>query len=379
MLAEVLLAHPCSIFLNRQSLLVNRERVLHILYGQLPRILNQFPCIAMKYLALLLLLSLLWIPATPTSQAQEAELKEWEVPYEQSRPRDPYVDKDGQVWFVGQRSDYVAVLNPETGEFKRYDLEDGAGPHNLIVDEEGFIWYAGNRAAHIGKLDPNTGEITKIPMPDPAARDPHTLIFDSKGDIWFTVQGGNFIGKLTVATHEVQLVKVPTERARPYGIVMDANDRPWVLEFGSYKIATVDPETMELREIPLPREDARPRRMAITSDQKIWYVDYAKGYLGQYDPATDSFEEWEMPSGGDSRPYGMASDDEDRLWFVETGPDPNRFIGFDPATQEFFSITEVESGGGTIRHMFFHEPTRQIWFGADTNTVGRAQLGRTGL
>jgi virginiamycin B lyase len=266
-------------------------------------------------------------------------------------------------------------LDPETGEFKRYDLEDGAGPHNQIVDEEGFVWYAGNRAAHIGKLNPKTGEIIKIPMPDPAARDPHTLIFDSKGDIWFTVQGGNFVGKLTVETLDVELVKVPTERARPYGIVIDQNDRPWFLEFGSYKIATVDPETMELEEIPLPRQDARPRRMALTSDQKIWYVDYAKGYLGVYDPATKTFDEWEMPGGEGSRPYGMSVDDEDRLWFVETGLDPNRFVGFDPATKAFFSIDEVESGGGTIRHMYFHKPSRTIWFGADTNTIGRAKLG----
>jgi virginiamycin B lyase len=41
------------------------------------------------------------------------------------------------VWFVGQRSDYAAVLNPETGEMKKYDLPEGAGPHNLVVDKDG--------------------------------------------------------------------------------------------------------------------------------------------------------------------------------------------------------------------------------------------------
>ncbi|NND73202.1 MAG: lyase [Rhodothermales bacterium] len=332
----------------------------------------------MRWLLLILVMPLFWVDNS-TVQAQEVNLQEWEVPWESSRPRDPYIGPDGNVWFVGQRSDYIGMLDQATGQFKKYDLPAGAGPHNCIVDEEGFVWYSGNRAANIGRLDPSTGDIEIIPMPDPAARDPHTLIFDSEGDIWFTVQGGNYVGKLTVASRKVDLIKVPTEGSRPYGIVIDENDRPWFLEFGSYKIATVDPQSMELEEIDLPRTDARPRRLGITTDQNLWYVDYAGGYLGKYDPSSGEFEEWQMPSGVGSRPYGVAVDDQDRIWFVETGPQPNRFVGFDPGTQQFFSINTVESGGGTIRHMYFNAPTREIWFGADSNTIGRAKLTDAGL
>ena len=70
----------------------------------------------------------------------------------------------------------------------------------------------------------------------------------------------------------------------------------------------------------------------------------------------------------------MAVDDKDRLYFVESGVRPNRFVGFDPATEEFFTETEIASGGGTVRHMFFHAPTREIWFGTDTNNIGRARV-----
>lgn len=70
----------------------------------------------------------------------------------------------------------------------------------------------------------------------------------------------------------------------------------------------------------------------------------------------------------------MTVDDRDRLWFVETGPDPNRLVGFDPEAGSFFSLTEIPSGGGTVRHMVFHGPTRTIWFGTDANTIGRAQV-----
>src|SRR6185437_5440130 len=31
---------------------------------------------------------------------------EWKVPWEKTRPRDPYVDAKGRVWFVGQEGNY---------------------------------------------------------------------------------------------------------------------------------------------------------------------------------------------------------------------------------------------------------------------------------
>ena len=80
------------------------------------------------------------------------------------------------------------------------------------------------------------------------------------------------------------------------------------------------------------------------------------------------------PGGAGSRPYAMTVDDRDRLWFVETGSEPNRFVGYDPASGRYIANTAVPSGGGTVRHMVFHAPTRTVWFGTDANTIGRAEL-----
>ncbi len=324
----------------------------------------------------ILLLAGSWVAAQPLEVGPDnvtVDIREWEVPWAGSRPRDPYVGPDGLVWFVGQTADYVASLNPETDEFTRFELEAGTGPHNLIVDHDGVIWYAGNRASHIGRLDPKDGSIKKYPMPDPAAKDPHTLVFNSEGDIWFTLQQSNMVGHLDTGTGEVRLVAVPTPKARPYGIKVDSGGRPWIVLLGTNKLATVDPETFILTEIEMPRPDtARPRRLEIDSSNRIWYVDYVGGRLGRYDPGTGVFKEWITPSGEKYQPYGMAMDDRERLWHVESGANPNRFVGFDPETETFFSITPVPSGGGTVRHMHYDALRRAIWFGADTNTIGRA-------
>jgi len=309
--------------------------------------------------------------------ADTVKITEFTVPYENSRPRDPYVDGRGRVWFVGQVGNYVAYYDQGAGQFRRYELDPGVNPHNLIVDRDGMVWYAGNRAAHVGKLDPATGAVTKYPMPDSAARDPHTLVFDNSGNIWFTVQGGNMVGRLVKATGKVDLVKMTRPRARPYGIWIAPDGTPWFCEFGTNRMAKVDPKSLELTEYDLPNERTRPRRMAITSDGFVWYVDYTRGYLGRLDPKTGAVKEWANPSGAQSLPYAMTVDDQDRLWFVETGVRPNLLVGFDPKTGRFFSSTPVlPSGGGTVRHMVFHGPTRTIWFGTDTNQLGKAEIPR---
>ena len=124
------------------------------------------------------------------------------------------VAPDGRVWFVGQVGNYISVLDPKTGGFEKFDMDEGVNPHNLIVDSDGMIYYSGNRASHIGRLDPETGKVEKFMMPDERARDPHTLIFDSMGDVWFTAQNGNFVGKFWTETGEVRLLETPSAPGR---------------------------------------------------------------------------------------------------------------------------------------------------------------------
>jgi len=309
-------------------------------------------------------------------------LQEFEVPWgRQGRPRDPAVAPDGSIFFVGQAGsaptgNYIARLNPATGEFKKYELDPGTNPHNCIVDAKGMVWYSGNRNGTIGKLDPNTGTLTRYPIPDSTVRDPHTMIFDQKGNIWFTAQQSNTIGHFDVKTEKFRLVKPPLPEGRrstnPYGIVIDSKGRPWINLFATNMIATVDPASFQLTTYPLAHENTRNRRIAITSDDKVFYVDYARGYLGKFDPATKKVTEWLLPGGEKSLPYGMTSDDQDRIWVAETGSQPNRLVGFDPKTEKFFSVTDVPGERNTIRYMVFDKKTKRIWYGSDAGMIGHA-------
>lgn len=303
------------------------------------------------------------------------EITEWQVPWPDSRPRDPYMSPDGSVWFVGQITSYLAKLDPDSGDMIKFDLGE-AGPHTVIVDNNGTPWYAGNRDQHIGKVNPETGEITRFDMPD-GVNDPHTMDWTSDGNIWFTVQrSGNsgFIGKLSTRTGDTKLIEVPGNQYRPYGLVVDSQDRPWIAFMGTNAIGTVDPESMELRIIQTPDADSRIRRIGVTSDDRVWWVDAAVGFLGVYDPSDDSMKQWLTPGGEASGLYAMTVDHLDRIWYVETGHMPNRFIGFDSHSEQFIAVDEVPSGGAAVRHMVFDTNINAIWFGTDTHTIGRAKV-----
>lgn len=316
--------------------------------------------------------------ADPGEGAQiTLEIREWPVPWKDTRPRDPAVGPDGSIWFVGQVGDYLARLDPESGEMKRFDLPPGTGPHTVIVDRDGVPWVAGNRAAYVGKLDPASGEVTRYDMPD-GVEDPHTLAWTSKGEIWFTAQRSppaGYVGRFSPETGETSVVvEIPVDVARPYGIVVDAADRPWIAFMGTNAIGTVDPETNRLRIVKTPDPASRIRRIGITSDGRIWWTDAARGFLGVYDPRDETMKQWRSPGGEASGLYAMAVDHRDRIWFVETGGSPNRFVGFDPATEAFVANQPVPSGGGAVRHMVFDRETSSIWFGTDTHTIGRARV-----
>ena len=68
-------------------------------------------------------------------------------------------------------------------------------------------------------------------------------------------------------------------------------------------------------------------------------------------------------------------DDRGRVWIAETGVQPNRLVAFDPRSKKFVENIPVPADGpNTIRHMQWDQKTRQIWFGADANQIGRIKV-----
>lgn len=311
------------------------------------------------------------------AQDNPLEPKEHTVPWgAATRPRDPIMARDGKVWFVGQTGNYVAYLDSKSGEFKQYQIDAGAHPHNINIDERGGVWFTGNTNGKLYNIDPASGALKPIQL-DAAVKDPHTMTWGKDGIAWFTAQGSQRIGRFDRNTGEIKLWTPEINPSNPYGIVLDSKGRPWIDLFRTNRIATIDPKTLEMKEYVLPAARARPRRIAVTSDDMVWYGDYGRGYIGKLDPATGKVEEWPLPDGPTSLPYAMTVDDQDRLWLAETGVNPNRLVAFDPKSAQWVANVPISSNGAaanTIRNMTFDKLSKTIWFGTDAGTIGQMKV-----
>jgi len=323
-----------------------------------------------RYLFLLIVMCAVAGPGD--ARGDTVDIREWLVPWEDSGPADPFVGPRGRVWFVSANNDYIGNFTPGTAEFNRYDLQKGTNPVALLVDAGRTLWFLSEGRREIGNLDPGTGRVSALDMPQRRAREPRSMTFDRDGNIWFTVSRDNFIGRVDVASGSVSMIPLATDNAAPFGITAGARNELWIAASGANLLLRVDAETLSIAEFAIPNEDARPRRIAVSSDEKVWYADYERGRLGRFDPGTGDFAEWEMPGGEDSQPFGMVIDRNDRLWIVETGRIPNRLIGFDTATGSFLTETDVPSGAESVSQLYYHEPSGEVWFGTQTNYIGRA-------
>ena len=112
------------------------------------------------------------------------DVKEWNPPF--TGPRRAHVAKDGIVWVPGFGSGVVGAFNPETEEWKVYELPDAINqiPYALnIHPQTGEIWICGTGNDTMTVLDPKTGEFTEIRMP---SRVTYTreVEFAEDGSVW---------------------------------------------------------------------------------------------------------------------------------------------------------------------------------------------------
>ena len=291
----------------------------------------------------------------PASVALEGRVREWTVPEENSLPHDPAVDPKGNVWLTLMRSNQVARLNPETGEWKLFAAATpNSGPHGLVADAEGNIWFTENYVGKIGRVDARTGKVTEYAAP--TAQDPHTPIFGPDGALWFTAQRSNLVVRLDTRTGVMREFSVPSPTARPYGIVTGPDGALWFCEFGTNRLAQMDPKTGVVKEYETLSPDARPRRLAVAGNA-LYYTDFRAGRLGRLDLATMSFKEWPSPSGPASQPYGIAADSAGRLWYNEFSA--NQLVRFDPSTETFHRFP-LPSPRSEVRHMA-RDARGRIW------------------
>ena len=116
-------------------------------------------------------------------KAPNGDIKEWNPPFR--GPRRLHVAQDGMVWVPGFGSGVFGKFDPNTEEWKVYDLpdKDNQIPYALNIDPKGYIWICGTNNDVLHRFNPRTEELVEFRLP---SRVTYTreIEFDADGNIW---------------------------------------------------------------------------------------------------------------------------------------------------------------------------------------------------
>src|SRR5207249_814698 len=135
-------------------------------------------------------------PAVPAQQqtsaaAQPPVINEWPVPWERTRPRDPFVASDGRVvfdsrgdiWFSAQSGNVVGKLTVASGDIRLARVPTpNARPYGIVVDKSDRPWIALFGTNKIATVDPRTFELREYALPRVGAR-PRRIALTSDGAV----------------------------------------------------------------------------------------------------------------------------------------------------------------------------------------------------
>jgi virginiamycin B lyase len=240
-------------------------------------------------------------------------------------------DGKGNVWVADRGGDGSIVrIDPRTAKYK--DHKGYGGGHGIAYDRvDHTVWFSS-----MFRLDPETGLADTYEVKGGPPLRANTHIFDSKGDLWMSALAGGILSKWDRKTDSIVYWDVPVARSRPYGIIVDHNDKVWFAEYHNSGVARFDPETETFTHFELT--DFQPtnmRRPAVDSRNHIWLATWGsrgmqEGAIYELNPETGDVVERDIGIAY-SNPYTAEADEYDNIWI---GTD-NYLVKYDPAADTF--------------------------------------------
>jgi virginiamycin B lyase len=266
-------------------------------------------------------------------------LREYRVPAG-SHPHDVAPARGGGVWYTGQASGELGLLDPRTGRIRRTDLGEGSAPHGVIVGPDGAPWVTDGGRNAIVRVDPRTFAVRRFPLPASAAgANLNTAVFDRAGRLWFTGQTG-FYGRLVPATGRMRVWRAPGG-AGPYGITVTPRGDVYYASLAGSYVGRIDVRTGRATVLRPPTAGQGARRVWSDSRGRIWVSEWNAGKLAVYDPARRRGREWRLP-GAAPQPYAVYVDADDVVWISDFGA--NALVRFDADTERFTTFRHAAPG-----------------------------------
>jgi virginiamycin B lyase len=263
----------------------------------------------------------------------------------------------------------VIVPGPVEVNIKQFKVPTpGSRPHDPAAAKDGTMYYASQLANQIGHVNPATGEIKEYKINPQTG--PHSLVEDNDGNVWFTGNFAGLIGKLDPKTGQVTEYKIPAPGAKdPHTIIKDKEGTLWFTAQVANKVGRINPKTGEIKIVTPPTANARPYGMAVNSKNEIYFVEFGTNKIATIDRNTMDIKEFTLPDPG-ARPRRISIAPDDTIYYSDYA---RGYLGhLDPATGK---AEEWQSPSGPKSQPYGQVFTKgAVWYnesGAKPNTIVR--------
>jgi len=227
-------------------------------------------------------------------------------------------------------------------------------PLAITSDPDGNLWFTQTNTGQVAKFDPTTEQFTEYENP----RWPQGLRsmmwgidYSPDASLWFTDDASDGIWKFSILDEQYDRIDYPTSGdSLPQRLSIEGS-QVIVNDFTGSKISFLDIvqniEGVSFLNIPSPVENSFTAAFTVDSKKDIWYTNWVfqgGGVLAKLNQekimnsATngtvlfDLIDIYNFPPGMNT-PNGIASDDDGKIWIVDTSS--NFFFSFDPDTESF--------------------------------------------
>jgi streptogramin lyase len=220
-------------------------------------------------------------------------------------------------------------------------------PHDVHLDNDGMLWFSNFGEQFLGKLDPRTGQIAEYPIPEIKPGFPTGTLDlepDNEGNYWLALMYQTGIAKFDRTTRQFQLWSLPKDMntdATQQSMVMPrhlhVDGKVWANDDDRRAVIRLDVASggVELIDPFANRPGGRghfPYGLVSDPENNLYFMDFSDENIGRIDAKTLRVRTYPTPTAR-SRPRRGMLDATARLWFAEFAG--NRVGMFDTKSERF--------------------------------------------
>lgn len=135
---------------------------------------------------------------------------------------------DGKVWYSKLNGQRIGVIDPKTGDIKEWKPPVN-GPRRLQVAPNGVVWIPGFASGNFCSFNPETEEWKVFDLPGDGNEVPYALsIHPTTGDVWITGTGSDSMYRFNPETEELTNYAMPTNVTYTREIEFDSDGNIWL-------------------------------------------------------------------------------------------------------------------------------------------------------